>query len=261
MKKMNYNVSVIIPTIGGRSSITKSIDSIIAQENVNTEIIIVFDHVSIDIKLKKAYKNITMIKNDGNKGGNACRNLGASIAKNEIIAFLDDDDTWSKDKLIKQINVLLKSSVNTLVYSGKNIITISKTKTKFRYNFSKKTSTSVIQSLASKNFVGSTSSILLNKSTFNMVKGFNESLGALQDYELYIRLAFCNTEFVGIDEPLVNYYIIQNKFSVSKKISKNFKSSLNIYKLFKSPKNKILFALNTIIIYNIKVLIHRLRFL
>jgi glycosyltransferase involved in cell wall biosynthesis len=258
---MNYKVSVIIPTVGERSSIINSIESIIAQENVNTEIIIVFDHIPVDPKLKATYKNITMIKNSGNKGGNACRNLGVSVAKSDIIAFLDDDDTWVNNKLFKQLEVMSKCSINTVVYTGKDIITISKSKTKSRYNFSKQTTTLAIESLARNNFVGSTSTILLNKSTFNKVKGFNESLDALQDYELYIRLAQCNVDFIGIDEPLVKYYIIQNNFSVSKKFSKNFNSSLVIYKLFKSSKNKMCFAFNTIIIYNIKVLIHKLRFI
>jgi len=258
---MKSEVSVIIPTVGGRNSIIDSIESIITQKNVKTEIIIVFDHKPVDLSLKEKYKNIILIKNTGNKGGNACRNLGVSVSKYDIVAFLDDDDTWVNNKLDKQLEILSKYSINTVVYTGKNIVTVSNSKIKSRYSFFKKPKALAIDSLAIRNFVGSTSSIILNKSIFNKVKGFNEGLVALQDYELYIRLAKHNVDFVGINEPLINYYIVQNKSSVSKKFNKNLISSFTVIRLFESFKNKIRFAYNTIIIYNIKVLFHKIRFI
>ena len=258
---MNYNVSIIIPTIGGRTSIVSAIESVISQKNVKAEIIVVFDHIPIDLELKKKYNDIIFLQNKGNKGGNACRNLGVSVSKNDFIAFLDDDDTWQSDKLIKQLNVLSNYTNHTLIYTGKNIITKSIKKTQTRYNFSKQEKPSAKDSLSIQNFIGSTSSILLKRSTFYEVSGFNEGLSALQDYELYIRLATKGVYFVGIDEPLLNYYIVQNNFSVSKKISKNFKSSIQLLKLFKTPRNRFNFIINTVILYNIKVLVHQLRFI
>tara|TARA_B110000971_G_C19957190_1_gene476224 strand:- start:263 stop:1039 length:777 start_codon:yes stop_codon:yes gene_type:complete len=258
---MKNEISVIIPTIGGRESIINAVESVINQKNVYTEIIIVFDNKPIDFELKKNFKDIILIQNIGNKGGNACRNLGASFAKYKFIAFLDDDDTWRDDKLIKQVKLILKSSTNTLIYTGKNIITKSNNKTKIRYNYSKQTNASSLISLSKINFIGSTSSILLRKSTFDKVRGFKEDLSALQDYELYIRLAYNDVFFVGIDEPLLNYYITQNKSSVSMKFKKNYKSSLELLKLFKTIKTRSNFILNIVLLYNLKVLFHRLRFI
>ena len=47
-----------------------------------------------------------------NKGPSFCRNLGIDKSSSELIAFMDSDDFWPKDKLEKQINCMLKNNYN-----------------------------------------------------------------------------------------------------------------------------------------------------
>jgi len=126
---------------------------------------------------------ISYIKTGGNKGGAYCRNLGISQARNEIVAFLDDDDQWQPEKLYTQAT-LMKNTEIALCYTG---VSICK-KNGSRYSFRKPDFEDHFKSIMKKNFIGTTSSVTVWRSHLISVGGFDVSLPALQDYDLYIRL-------------------------------------------------------------------------
>ena len=52
-------------------------------------------------------------------GVSKARNMAIEMSTGELIAFQDSDDVWYKDKLEKQVNLLLNSSSDTAaVYCG-----------------------------------------------------------------------------------------------------------------------------------------------
>ena len=53
-------------------------------------------------------EKITIVKLKKNKGPAFCRNLGMRLSKSKYISFLDSDDIWTKDKLQKQIDFMIK---------------------------------------------------------------------------------------------------------------------------------------------------------
>lgn len=124
------------------------------------------------------------MKTGGAKGGAYCRNLGLSHARNDIVAFLDDDDQWQPDKLYTQLQ-LMKNTDIALCYTG---LFICKQNGSLRYSFRKPDSKDHFRSIMKKNFVGTTSSIVVWRSHLKSAGGFDASLPALQDYDLYIRL-------------------------------------------------------------------------
>lgn len=90
------DISVIIPVYNTEKYLKKCVDSIICQENVNLEIILVDDgsHDSsgaICDQYAKKYNNITSI-HITNSGPATAKNQGLSIAKGEYIALIDSDD-------------------------------------------------------------------------------------------------------------------------------------------------------------------------
>ncbi|HIF9129159.1 TPA: glycosyltransferase family 2 protein [Photobacterium damselae] len=105
------SISVIITTYNSSLVINKSLDSVMQQENMRFEIIIV-DDLSDDIEGLKSviglYQNVNIrliqVKQKGN--ANISRNLGVNNAKYNYIAFLDADDTWNKNHLEKAISTL-----------------------------------------------------------------------------------------------------------------------------------------------------------
>ena len=110
-------VSVIVPAHFSSETIAETLDSIIAQEYDNYEIIVVSDHVDISTqKILEKYKNNCnklKIVNLGSKCGvGYARYIGIKKSKGEYIAFLDSDDLWKKDKLYRQVKFMRDNNVS-----------------------------------------------------------------------------------------------------------------------------------------------------
>ena len=113
-------VSIIIPYFKDEKNIFLSVSSALKQTYKNIEIIIIDNENSINSKkilkkISKQSKKIEVIINEklGNYAGIG-RNLGVSFSKGELIAFLDSDDLWSKDKLKLQVKELKDKKVDIL---------------------------------------------------------------------------------------------------------------------------------------------------
>ena len=112
---MYKNVDIIMPNYNNANFLDQSIQSVINQSFKNWKIYIVDDSStdnSKDIILK--YKNNKKIKSfflKKNRGPSYCRNYAISKSKSHLIAFLDSDDFWSKEKLSKQINFIKKKKL------------------------------------------------------------------------------------------------------------------------------------------------------
>lgn len=181
--------SVVIPTCNRDELLKRAVQSVLNQKSVSLEIIVVDDSTRTDISGNNLEQylgqyNITYIKTGGNRGGAYCRNLGLSKARNEIIAFLDDDDKWQPDKLYKQA-LLMGNTDIALCYTG---LSICKPNGSLRYSFHKPAFHDQFKSIMKENFVGGTSSVVAWRSHLESIGGFDVSLPALQDYDLYIRL-------------------------------------------------------------------------
>jgi glycosyltransferase involved in cell wall biosynthesis len=101
---MKPNISVIIPTFNRFFLLKRAISSVLNQTFKNFEIIII-DNYSTDQtpenlkKLRHQRIKFYQINNEGIIAKS--RNFGVLKSQGEYIAFLDDDDWWDKDKLLK----------------------------------------------------------------------------------------------------------------------------------------------------------------
>jgi glycosyltransferase involved in cell wall biosynthesis len=228
---MVSSISVIIPTHNRIVGLKKSLNSFFRQAYLPAEIIVVDDgsHPAVTETVFDGAPdsvNCILVRNEIPRGGNFARNKGASLASGKYVAFLDDDDTWDSEKLALQL-ALMESEDLDLSYTGKTIITVDKNLTELsrRYSFAKPKFSDLRKSIMRQNFIGTTSSIMVKKSSFDGVEGFDEQMPALQDYELYIRLIFSANKVQGLDKPLVNYYIHKKSSAVSKSLKKNFEAT------------------------------------
>ena len=101
-------VSVIIPTYNRENTIKESIDSVLNQTYKDIELIVVDDGSTDGTAGVVGSIKDGRLKYIQQENGGACvaRNKGVSMARGEYIAFQDSDDTWSLDKLEKQVSVL-----------------------------------------------------------------------------------------------------------------------------------------------------------
>src|SRR5512147_987985 len=95
-------VSVVIPTYNGKDHLGDAIQSVLDQTYPNVEIIVVDDVSPEDITPVIASFNdarLRYIRHEKNQGAVAARKTGVRESTGDIIAFLDQDDLFHKQKL------------------------------------------------------------------------------------------------------------------------------------------------------------------
>jgi len=148
-KTVNY--CVVIPTIG-RESVLKSIESAMEQTVKPNQIVVILNrNYSRSPIFDKFTKDIQLFFNHEPGVSNA-RNLGMKKINKEIdlVAFLDDDDTWQENKMELQIEFIRDQKLNVndywLISSGA-YVTYSKKQTVERPKIWFKTSKSLSRQL------------------------------------------------------------------------------------------------------------------
>lgn len=120
-------VSVITPSYKRCELLPRAIKSVLEQTYTNVQIVVVDDN-NPDTdwrrdteKMMERYTDdnrVKYVKHDHNMNGSVARNTGISEADGEIITFLDDDDVYYPDKIMKQVRFLLKNPSYRAVYCG-----------------------------------------------------------------------------------------------------------------------------------------------
>ncbi len=98
------SISVIIPAHNLGRWIGESLDSVVQQSHVPAEIIVVDDGSSDNtIDVVNAHATDCLVIDSPHRNAAATRNLGASVARGDWIAFLDGDDIWMAHHLEQTI--------------------------------------------------------------------------------------------------------------------------------------------------------------
>ena len=238
-----------MPYYKKRAYIKKSILSILRQSYKNFEVIIIYDDTDksdigyID-KIKKLDKRIKVIYNKKNIGAGPSRNVGISLAKGNIIAFLDCDDTWSHNKLNLQINFMCQKKAD-FSFTSYDLINCDSKKIGSRF---------VKQILTYRDLLMSCdiglSTVMLKKKLFNNYCKFPK-LKTKEDYVLWLKLAKKKIVFHGLNVPLTQWRATNNSLSANP-IQKIFDAFLVYNKymkfnFFKSCQSVFLLSLNYII--------------
>lgn len=101
---MSALVSVIVPVYNGAAYIAQAVDSALAQDHPEKEIIVVNDGSSDGtLALLKTYGSRIRLIDQPNGGPQRARNAGLGAAQGDYIAFLDADDVWLQGKLAAQV--------------------------------------------------------------------------------------------------------------------------------------------------------------
>lgn len=206
-------VSVIITTHNRPTQLQRAYDSVCNQTRMPEEIIIIDDAsdniVAESLRYKRDFEQITIIKRfTTSQGACKARNYGAAIAKEDIIMFLDDDDSWEPKKIQDQLNVFKCNPQIGLVYSGKLIVKET-AREKILYPVTPRAKGYLYPEILYDNLIGSTSSVALRKELFQQVGGFDVKMPALQDYDLWIRC--CQQTLIGHDNAYNLRYTIADK--------------------------------------------------
>lgn len=210
---MNDPVSVVIPSYHRTvNTLSRAVKSVWRQKYPILEIIVVDDNRD-DPALSNAIKAFCFDHQlkyilSGGIGGSGARNCGIDAASGKYIAFLDDDDEWLPDKLSVQM-ALFTSPCIGLVYSRGYTVTTKTDGTVSQEFYSTdryyKAEVSY-RDLLIKNYIGTTTQIIVRRDILQKLGGFDESLPSRQDYDLCLRVAreYC---CVGADQYLFIHYL------------------------------------------------------
>lgn len=217
---MEYLFSVIMPTYkNDENTLLRAIGSVEKQVFTNWELIIVDDNEKNDeysnitksIKEKVNNSNIRFYFQNVNKGANAARNTGIKLSTGEFVAFLDGDDEWDKNYL-----ETIKENINIThgkFYSA-NYRIVSKEGTQgLSFNKRNRKSGHIYNQEIFRDLISPTSAVVVEKDLLLAVGGFDESLPARQDYDLWLRICKKNKVYF-IYEGLV-YIYRDGHFSIS----------------------------------------------
>lgn len=118
-KYENPEVSIVIPAYNSKNYLARSIDSALASDFDNLEIVIVNDGSTDDTQkvidwYVKNYPNIVSIKKE-NGGVADARAKGIENVNGKFTAFMDDDDLIRPDMISKMYGSIVKNDCDTVV--------------------------------------------------------------------------------------------------------------------------------------------------
>jgi glycosyltransferase involved in cell wall biosynthesis len=90
--------SVIVPTYGRSMFLEEAIDSILDQTIDDLECVVV-DDASPEPVAEATDSRVVVVRRKQNGGPAAARNTGLTVASGRYVTFLDDDDTFTPDRL------------------------------------------------------------------------------------------------------------------------------------------------------------------
>ncbi len=175
-------LSVIIPTFNRAKLLKRALKSVFAQTLQPFEVIVVDDGSTDDTKemvkefpIKYFYQK--------NKGVSTARNLGIKNSSGDVIAFLDSDDEWMKDK----IKLQLPCHEQDMLFSHTNEIWIrDKKEIKQKSHHKKPDGKCFYENISFCKI--SPSTVMINKSLFEKVGYFDESLEVCEDFDMWLRV-------------------------------------------------------------------------
>jgi len=205
-------ISVIIPAYNSEITIKQTVYSVLNQTLTDFELIVINDG-STDSTLEIVYQiqdSRLKVFSFENAGGNTSRNRGLRQAVGEFVSFLDADDIWTPDKLASQLKALQDNFDAKVAYSWTDYIDENG---KFLVSGNHiNVNGDVYERLLVSNFLENGSNPLIYRDALVKLGGFDESLSAAQDWDMWLRLA-AKYSFICVPAMQILYRVSANSLS------------------------------------------------
>ena len=200
-------VSVVIPTRDRSRVVLDTVRSTLGQRDVELEVIVVDDGSrdgTAEALAALDDPRVTVLRNASSRGVAGARNRGIEQAAFPWIAFLDDDDRWSPDKLRVQLERAEAEAADFVYTAG---LAIAVGDGRVLWSSPAFTPEQLRREIRSRNvvFAGS-SNVLARTDLLRRLGGFDESLHHIADWDLWIRLTEAGRP-AACPEPLVAYVV------------------------------------------------------
>lgn len=226
-------VSVILPTYNRAEHIRAAVDSVLAQDYEEMEILVIDDASTDDTEavIRSIHDSrLQYVRKEVNSGAAAARNRGLSMAGGKYIAFQDSDDLWEPGKLKRQLARMREDYGMVFAVNERTHRDGSKEMVPHTGLPREKLQGWIYPHLLAESFM-STPSMLVDAAVIQEVGGFDENMMNYEDYELALRIAKCVR--VGfVDDVLVRSRILPD--SIDMNMSSGILSSAYLLKKYET---------------------------
>jgi|HubBroStandDraft_2_1064218.scaffolds.fasta_scaffold05807_3 glycosyltransferase involved in cell wall biosynthesis len=209
-------VSVVIPTYNRLRQLTVALDSVLAQNYSNFEVIVVDDgskdgtRQSIESLISSRSASAPPLRYifQANQGSSAARNCGIAEARGEWIAFLDSDDIWYPEKLDWQVRAVEAYKDSGACISDAQLVndagmqTTSFRETGRAYTQEIGLAENVVERLAWTFDHFWVTSLLVRSELARQIGGFDPGIQFCEDHDFNFRLSLV-TSFCYVNKTLV----------------------------------------------------------
>jgi GT2 family glycosyltransferase len=201
-------VTAIVPTHLRPVLLERALRSIAAQRAIPAEVIVVDDAggsqttAGVRAVQNSGLNNVFVVTNSHAKGVSGARNTGAQLATGELLAFLDDDDEWLPSYLLEALARFEEQGLDLVC-------------TDLQYRFddgSERPGKRAPERLAPEFFLVRNpglggSNLIIRRSLYREIGGFDESLLTFEDMDLGFRLSRRGgVRYEPLPQPLVRCY-------------------------------------------------------
>ncbi len=179
------DISVVIPSYNRGHLLRRAIDSVLSQSYRPKKVIVVDDGSEEALSERIHRKGVISVRLPHNYGVSKARNIGVSLSDTEWVAFLDSDDLWRRDKLLRQVQYLKRYPFYQILQCEEIWYRRGRRVNPCKYH-RKPLGWAWGPSL--KRCLISPSGVLLRRDLFLRFGGFREDLPVCEDYDLWIRL-------------------------------------------------------------------------
>jgi GT2 family glycosyltransferase len=202
-KAMMPLVSVVVPSHNRARLLRRTLRSILAQHLRDLEVVVVDDGSTDETAAVAAATDprVMVLRNQRPGGVSAARNRGIAAARGAWVAFCDDDDLWSPEKLARQLEAAEHARAGWVYAGDVNVDDSLRVLSGGR----PPDPAAVVDLLPRWNPISSGgSNVVVRSEVLTAVGGFDSSLRRTEDWDLWIRLARTGSP-AWVCEPLVAY--------------------------------------------------------
>jgi glycosyltransferase involved in cell wall biosynthesis len=179
-------VSVIIPTRDRGERVARAVSSVLGQTHRALDVIVVDDGSTDDTRERLAAladPRLRVLGHERSRGVSAARNTGLAAAGGRYLALLDSDDTWLPTK-IERLLAFARAG-GYVICQNQEIWLRGGRRVNPGHGYEKLDGFFFEQALA--RCLVSPSSVLFTRELLDTVGGFDETLPACEDYDLWLR--------------------------------------------------------------------------
>ena len=207
-----FRVSAIIPVYNGRRYIEEAVTSIVSQTKLPDELVLVDDGSTDDtmaVLERLAAPFPIRIVRQARSGQSAARNRGVEVADGELLAFLDQDDTWHPEHLELLCERFLEHPMVGWAYSDFDEIDADGRSVTLSF-LAEHTVVHPRRTLAAclaQDLMVIPSASVMRRSMFEVLGGFDEQLQGYEDDDLYVRAFRAGWRFAFVGQALTRFRV------------------------------------------------------